>query len=267
VSLLQKVWIALDSAPMKKSEYRNLLRDLQIELVSVQRHLIAANHRLLIVFEGRDSAGKDGAIKRVVEHLSPRDTRVVALGKPSELDLGRWYLQRYVAQLPSAGEWVLMNRSWYNRAGVEPVMGFCSEADRDRFFDQVIPFERMQAESGTLLLKYYLDLSRDEQARRLDARRSDPLKNWKLSPVDAVALEKYDAYSKARDRMLTQTDHEDGRWMVVQADNKYAARINIIRDIIRSVPHPGPLREDQAPDRDIVFGFTRDCLTDGRLSR
>jgi polyphosphate kinase 2 len=252
---------------MKKSEYRSLLRDLQIELVSVQRHLIAGRHRLLILFEGRDAAGKDGAIKRVVEHLSPRDTRVVALGKPTERDLGRWYLQRFTRHLPGAGEWVLMNRSWYNRAGVEPVMGFCTPVEQDRFFKQVVPFERMQVESGTVLLKYYLDLSRDEQARRLDARRSDPLKNWKISPVDEVALDKFDAYSAARDRMLTESDHADGRWRIVQADNKYAARINIIRDIIRSVPHPGPLRDDQAPDRDVVFGLAADTLSNGRLSR
>lgn len=252
---------------MKKEEYRELLRDLQIELAAMQRHLISGDHRLLILFEGRDAAGKDGVIKRITEHLSPRDTRVVALSKPTHREQDSWYFQRYVPHLPAAGEWVIFNRSWYNRAGVEPVMGFCTSEQQDRFLDQVIPFERMQVESGTILLKYYLDISRDEQAARLEARRTDPLKNWKISPVDAVALEKYDDYTAARDRMLTETDHEDGHWGIVRADNKYQARINIIRDIIRSVPHPGPLREDQAPDRDIVFRFTPDSLTGGRLFR
>lgn len=252
---------------MNKDIYRQNLHDLQIGLVSLQRHLIASGHRLLVIFEGRDAAGKDGAIKRIIEHLSPRDTRVVALGKPNRREKGSWYFQRYVSHLPSAGEWVIFNRSWYNRAGVERVMGFATEEESERFLDQVVHFERMQVESGAILLKYYLDISREEQSRRLDARQTDPLKNWKISPIDAVALEKYDAYSQARDRMLSATDHHDGRWNIVRADDKYPARINIIRDILRSVPHPGPLREDQAPDRTIVFPFQQECLEDGRLAR
>lgn len=251
---------------MEKAEYQALKRDLQIELVSVQRHLIAAGHRLLIIFEGRDAAGKDGAIKRIVEHLSPRETRVVALGKPTDRERASWYFQRYVQQLPSGGEWVIFNRSWYNRAGVEPVMGFCTPEEAGSFLSQVVPFERMQVEGGTILLKYYLDVSREEQARRLDDRRSDPLKNWKISPVDAVAQEKFDAYSVARNRMLSVTDHEQGRWTIVRADNKYEARLNILRDIIRAVPHPGPLRTDQEPDRSVLFRFSPECLEDGRLS-
>lgn len=252
---------------MTKDEYRALLHDLQIQLVAMQRHLIAGNHRLLILLEGRDAAGKDGLIKRITEHLSPRDTRVVALGKPSERDRGSWYFQRYVPHLPGAGECVIFNRSWYNRAGVEPVMGFCTREERDRFLDQVVPFERMQVEAGTVLLKYYLDVSRDEQAARLAVRQTDPLKNWKISPIDAVALEKYDAYTVARDHMLERSDHEHGRWGIVRADNKYEVRINVIRDILRSVPHPGPLREDQAPDRDVVMRFQPHMLTDGTLAR
>lgn len=252
---------------MEKDEYRATLHDLQIGLVALQRHLIASRHRLFVVFEGRDAAGKDGAIKRIVEHSSPRDTRVVALGKPTRREKGSWYFQRYVDHLPANGEWVIFNRSWYNRAGVEIVMGFCTESERSHFLEQVVPFERMQVESGTIILKYYLDISREEQARRLDARQTDPLKNWKISPIDAVALEKFDDYTEARDRMLAASDHAHGRWQIVRADNKYAARINIIRDILRAVPHPGPLREDWTPDREIIFPFQPDCLTDGRLAR
>ncbi|MBR9824411.1 MAG: polyphosphate kinase 2 [Alphaproteobacteria bacterium] len=252
---------------MNKDSYREILRDLQIGLVSLQRHLIASGHRLLVILEGRDAAGKDGAIKRIVEHLSPRETRVVALGKPNRREKGSWYFQRYVNHLPSAGEWVIFNRSWYNRAGVEHVMGFCTEDECDRFLQQVVPFERMQVESGTILLKYYLDISRQEQADRLEARQTDPLKNWKISPIDAVALEKFDAYTEARDRMLVATDHDHGRWKVVQGDNKLAARINIIRDILRAVPHPAPFHIDQVPDREIVFPFQEVGLEDKRLAR
>ncbi|MBO6796459.1 polyphosphate kinase 2 [Maricaulis sp.] len=256
-----------DSGGMNKDEYRAHLHDLQIELVAMQRHLIAGNHRLLILLEGRDAAGKGGLIKRITEHLSPRETRVIALGKPNARDRGSWYFQRYVPHLPSAGECVIFNRSWYNRAGVEPVMGFCTREERDSFLDQVVPFERMQVEAGTTLLKYYLDISREEQAARLEARQSDPLKTWKTSPIDAVALQKYDAYTVARDHMLQCSDHEHGRWGIVRADNKHEARINVIRDILRSVPHPGPIREDQASDRDIVFRFRPNMLTNGSLAR
>lgn len=252
---------------MEKDEYRRLLHDLQIRLVSMQRHLIAGDHKLLILIEGRDSAGKDGAIKRITEHTSPRETRIVALGKPDRRETESWYFQRYVQHLPAAREWVLFNRSWYNRAGVEPVMGFCTPEDTERFFEQVVPFETMLVESGTILLKYYLDLSRETQEKRLLARRTDPLKAWKTSPVDMVAVEKFDAYSAARDVMLQRSSHERGPWRVVQADNKYHARINIIRDILRAVPHPDPLHEDHAPDRDVVFPFTETSLSDGRLVR
>lgn len=252
---------------MEKPEYRRLLHDRQIRLVSMQRHLIDGNQKLLVILEGRDAAGKDGAIKRLTAHSSPRETRIVALGKPDRRETESWYFQRYTAHLPAAREWVLFNRSWYNRAGVEPVMGFCSLEDTERFFQQVIPFERMLADSGITLLKYYLDLSRDEQARRLEARVTDPLKAWKTSPVDAVALEKYDDYSRARDVMLTRSNHEHGRWRVVKADHKYQARINVIRDILRSVPHPDPMMEDHAPDRDIVFSVTEDLFENGKLAR
>ena len=252
---------------MDKSEYRAALHDLQIRLVSMQRHLIAGDRKLLVIFEGRDAAGKDGAIKRLVEHASPRETRVVALGKPTQRETESWYFQRYIAHLPGAREWVLFNRSWYNRAGVERVMDFCSEAETEHFYNQVIPFERMLVDDGIILLKYYLDISRAEQEKRLSARVTDPLKAWKTSPIDAVALEKFDAYSQARDTMLERTSHESAHWKVVRADNKYAARINIIRDILRSVPHPDPLHVDHAPDHDVVFGFAPAILENGTLAR
>jgi len=220
---------------MDKDLYKDALHALQVNLVGLQRQLIADNRRLLVIFEGRDSAGKDGVIKRIVEHQSPRETRVVALGKPTERDRSSWYFQRWVNHLPANGETVLFNRSWYNRAGVERVMGFCTEDDYVRFLRDVDPFETLLVDDGLILLKYYLDLSRDEQARRLEERRTDPLKTWKISPIDAVALEKFDAYSEARNAMLAATGSA-ASWRVVKADDKRQARLEIIRDILRSIP-------------------------------
>src|SRR5512139_4030538 len=175
-------------APPTDNEYNNALHRLQIELVKLQKHIIAHGERILVIFEGRDASGKDGTIKRIVEHLSPRETRVVALGKPSDRDQASWYFQRYASCLPANGEMVLFNRSWYNRAGVERVMGFCSKAEYEAFFAAVLPFEYMLAEAGIQIIKYYLDISKDEQRKRLRDRRTDPLKQWKVSPVDRVAL-------------------------------------------------------------------------------
>jgi polyphosphate kinase 2 len=223
---------------MEKDAYKDQLHGLQIGLAALQRQLIEEGRRLLVIFEGRDSAGKDGAIKRIVEHQSPRETRVVALGKPTERDRSSWYFQRWTQHLPADGEFVLFNRSWYNRAGVEPVMGFCSGADYARFLTDVGPFERLLVDDGLILLKYYLDITREEQARRLEDRRTNPLKQWKISPVDAVALEKYDAYTEARDAMLASTG-DPVAWRVVRADDKRRARLEIIRDILASVPSKG----------------------------
>ena len=223
---------------MTKDEYKRQLHGLQIGLAALQRQLIAEERRLLVIFEGRDAAGKDGVIKRIVAHQSPRETRVVALGKPTERDRSSWYFQRWVPHLPAGGEFVLFNRSWYNRAGVEHVMGYCSEAEYARFLTDVGPFESLLADEGVIVLKYYLDISRTEQAARLEHRRTNPLKQWKISPVDAAALEKFDAYTKARDAMLAATG-DAVPWRVVRADSKHLARLNVIRDILASVPAQG----------------------------
>lgn len=233
--------------------YRTELRDLQVELVKLQRHIIANDLRLLVLFEGRDAAGKDGVIKRVVRHLSPRECRVVALGKPSDRDRESWYFQRYVAHLPAAREMVLMNRSWYNRAGVERVMGFCTPEEYEAFLHAVGPFERLLVDSGTQLFKYYFDISKKEQVRRLADRRVNPLKQWKLSPIDAVAVDRWDQYSTARDEMLARTSSPGAAWHLVRADNKKAARLNVIRHLLSAVDCPDKSEHLAAPDPDIVF--------------
>ena len=243
--------------------YKSELRHLQIALVRAHRHVIAHGRRVLVIFEGRDGSGKDGSIKRIVEHLSPRETRVVALGKPSDRESGQWYFQRYAAHLPSAGEFVLFNRSWYNRAGVEPVMHFCTREQAATFLKEVVPFEHMLAQAGILLIKYYLDIDRDEQRRRLRARQRDPLTQWKSSPVDAVALERWDAYTRARDRMLRRTHAAHAPWIIVKADDKKLARINLLRDLVRRIDREDPAPEIGRPDEDVVFtyhGARRDRL-------
>lgn len=242
-------------SPAKTVPYKKALRRLQVELVKIQRHAIAHNHRVLIIFEGRDAAGKDGVIKRIVQHLSPRETRVVALGRPSSHDEKSWYFQRYVPHLPADQEIVLFNRSWYNRAGVERVMGFCTDAQLEAFFPAVAPFEKMLIDDGMQILKYYLDISRKEQRRRLEDRRTDPLKQWKTSPVDEVALENWDKYTQARNDMLARTDFDAAPWHIVRADDKRAARLNIIRHILSRLECPDKDEHLARPDPDVVFRF------------
>lgn len=242
------------------------LRALQIELVKLQRDIIANGRKLLVIIEGRDGAGKDGTIKRITEHLSPRETRVVALGKPSDRQLTEWYFQRYVPHLPAAGEFVIFNRSWYNRAGVERVMGFCTSIEYSEFVESVSVFESMLVRSGITLLKYYLDISKDEQKERLDARRKDPLKQWKISPIDAVAIKHWKDYSKARNEMLPLTHHEDAPWIVVNANEKPPARLNLIRDLLSRIDYKGRDTSIARPDRSIVSTFTSEMLRDGRLA-
>jgi polyphosphate kinase 2 len=217
---------------MAHHDYDAKLRQLQIKLVTVQRHVIASRKAVLIILEGRDGAGKDGTIKRITEHLSPRDIRVVALPKPSDTEARQWYFQRYAAQLPAAGEIVIFNRSWYNRAGVERVMGFCSDAEYRDFLIIAPQFEALLAHAGITLLKYYLDIDREEQRKRLEARREDPLKQWKISPIDEKALAHFDDYTKARDAMLLATHSESAPWSVVRADDKKAARLAVITDLV-----------------------------------
>ena len=222
----------------KTTDYDKTLHHLQIELVKLQRHVIAQGKKVLIILEGRDGAGKDGTIKRITEHLSPRDIRVVALPKPSDREETEWYFQRYIAHLPSAGEIVLFNRSWYNRAGVEHVMGFCSQAHYHHFLTEVPVLETMLVTSGITVIKYYLDITEKEQKKRLEARRDDPLKQWKISPIDEKALHHFDDYTKARDHMLRLTDNAAAPWVVVRAGDKKAARLAII-SIRFSVPSAG----------------------------
>jgi polyphosphate kinase 2 len=242
-------------------DYKSELRALQIALTGFQRYLIEHEHKILVLFEGRDAAGKDGTIKRIAEHLSPRETRTVALGVPSDHDRRSWYFKRYVAQLPAARELVLFNRSWYNRAGVERVMGFCTIEEYSDFMQQVVPFEELLIASGIQILKYYLDISRSEQTARLDARKANPLKQWKASPVDAVAVQHWDAYSQARNDMLMNSASEAAPWMVVRADNKRLARINVLRDLLSRIDCPSLDTEFEAADPNIVWRFTgKDCL-------
>ncbi len=251
---------------MNKTRYRSSLRDLQIELVKLQRHFIGCGDRILVILEGRDAAGKDGAIKRITEHLSPRETRVVALGKPSDRDLGEWYFQRYVAHLPTAGEFVLFNRSWYNRAGVERVMGFCTRAQYEEFMETVLGFEQMLTRAGIKLLKYYLDISKKEQRKRLGKRQRDPLTQWKTSPVDAKALKHWEDYSRARDEMLRRTHSAFAPWRVVRAEDKRAARLNLIRDLLGRLHYGGKDKRLVVPDPRVVVEFDEACLRDGRLA-
>ena len=223
---------------IKHDDYDDHLNQLlQIELVKLQRKIITSGLRLLIIMEGRDAAGKDGSIKRIIQHLSPRETHVVALGKPSPREEGEWYFQRYVAKLPSAGELTIFNRSWYNRAGVEKVMGFCTDLQYKQFMGSVNEFEGLLVDSGIHIMKYYLDIDKKEQAERLESRKTDPLKQWKISPIDEQAQNKWEAYSVARDVMLLQTSSKKAPWTVVNANSKKRTHLNLIRDLLSRVSY------------------------------
>ena len=251
---------------VEPEDYKTALHGLQVELVKLQRHLIKNNLRILLIFEGRDAAGKDGVIKRISEYLSPRDTRVVALGKPSDRDTQSWYFQRYVAELPATGEMVLMNRSWYNRAGVEKVMGFCTKSEYEEFLNSVLPFERLLVNSGTQVFKYYLDISKPEQRRRLEDRRVDPLKQWKISPIDKTALRHWDDYSVARNEMFARTHSDDLPWHVVRADDKKPARLNMIRHLMSCVDCPDKNKHLAQPDAAIIFDYDERHLKSGAIA-
>ena len=247
--------------------YKETLRHLQIELVKLQRHLIKNDLQILILFEGRDAAGKDGVIKRITQHLSPRETRVVALGKPSDRDRHSWYFQRYVPYLPPTEEMVLMNRSWYNRAGVERVMGYCTDTEYETFMRSVLPFEHMLVDGGIQVIKYYLDISKDEQKRRLEDRRIDPLKQWKISPIDQVAIKHWDNYSAARNEMFARTHNEITPWHVVRADDKKQARLNVIRHLMSLVDCPDKDKHAANPDPEIVFIYDEKHLKNGLIAQ
>lgn len=224
--------LELNDAEPKKGKKKKILHELYIELVKLQKEVIASDLKLLVILEGRDAAGKDGNIKRITKHLSPRETKVVALGKPSHGEEKEWYFQRYTANLPASGEFVLFNRSWYNRAGVEKVMGFCTPKQYKSFFTEVESFENGLIEGGFIILKYYLDISKKEQGKRLDDRKKDPLKQWKISPIDEVAQKHWKDYSEARDEMLLKTNFNHAPWFVVDANQKKKTRIALITHIL-----------------------------------
>jgi polyphosphate kinase 2 len=238
-------------------EYARQKRDLQIELLKLQRWIKDSGSRLMIVFEGRDAAGKGGTIKRFTENLNPRGARVVALDRPTDKERTEWYLQRYVAHLPAAGEIVMFDRSWYNRAGVERVMGFCRPDECMEFLREAPEFERMLARDGITLIKFWFSVSRTEQLRRFVNRQSDPVKQWKLSPVDLASLDKWDEYTEAKESMFFFTDLADAPWTVVKSNDKKRARLEAMRYVLSRVPyadrddtvacHPDPLIVGPAP--------------------
>ncbi len=247
--------------------YKKTLRELQIELVKLQRYAIERGEKTLLIVEGRDAAGKDGAIKTLVRHMSPRETRVFAPAKPSETEQSSWYFQRFVPHLPAGGEFVVFNRSWYNRAGVERVMGFCTPAETEAFLHEVLAFERMLARAGIRLVKVYLDVSRREQAERLAERKRDPLKRWKTSPIDDCARELWDEYSAARDEMLARTSDSRLPWTVVPADDKERARLALLRVVLRGAKYPRRKERLLRAGRGESFAFGKESLRDGRLAR
>lgn len=253
----------IESENHEDAHYKRALYELQVELVKLQRHLIEKGARVLVIIEGRDAAGKDGTIKRLTEHMSPRETRVHAPVKPSDREDSQWYFQRFVPYLPAAEEFVIFNRSWYNRAGVERVMDFCSEKDVEEFFESVVPFETMLVRDGIAIRKYYLDISKKEQKKRLAERREDPLAQWKTSPIDNAALKNWNAYSKARDEMFRRTDHLSAPWHVVRADDKRIARLEIIRDLLHGFDYKGKSKKLARPDRDVVFPWA-EAVNDGK---
>jgi len=239
------------------------LRRLQIELVKLQEWVRFKNLKVVVIFEGRDAAGKGGVIKRITESLNPRVCRVVALPAPTEREKTQWYFQRYAAHLPAAGEIVLFDRSWYNRAGVERVMGFCTEDEYAEFMRSVPEFERMLVRSGIILIKYWFSVSDREQELRFQARLSDPTKRWKLSPMDLQSRARWGEYSKAKDEMFLHTDIKQASWYVVNADNKLCARLNCIHHLLSMIPY-----EDLTPDSIVLpprqkdLGYVRPPITD-----
>ena len=223
--------------------YEEELRTLQIELLKLQNHIKDKGLKLLMIFEGRDAAGKGGTIKRITEHLNPRGARVVALDKPSDNEKTQWYFQRYTHHLPSAAEIVLFDRSWYNRGGVEPVMNFCTQEEHKEFLHEVPEYERMQVNSDTILLKFYFSVSKNEQARRFEKRKTDPLKQYKLSPVDEKSQQMWDKYTIAKYSMLLASHTEHAPWTIIRSDNKKLARINCIKHILTQVDYPGKIKK------------------------
>ncbi|MEO1265024.1 MAG: polyphosphate kinase 2 [Pseudomonadota bacterium] len=225
--------------PMKRDEYERELHDLQIELLKLQRHVIGTGARIVSLFEGRDTAGKGGSIQRFLQHLNTRHARSVALSKPSEVEQGQWYFQRYVTHLPTAGHMVLFDRSWYNRAGVERVMGFCTDEEHANFLREAPQFEGMLVREGIHLFKFYLQIGRATQLKRFHDRRHDPLKTWKLSPIDLKSIDKWDDYTRAQDEMFRFTHTTTCPWTIVRANDKKRARLEIIRTVLLAIDYEG----------------------------
>ena len=234
-----------------KEPYERELKRLQIELVTMQRWIVESGTRVLVIFEGRDAAGKGGAIKRVSQYLNPRSTRVVALPQPTEREKGQWYFQRYVQHLPTHGEIVLMDRSWYNRAGVERVMGYCTDEEYERFLLQAPVFERMLVDDGIVLIKYWFSVSDKEQQRRFKSRLHDPMRRWKLSDSDLQSITRWEEYSRAKDAMFAATDSDYAPWWTIGSDDKRAARVNVMSHLISQIQfertEPEPVRIPKRP--------------------
>jgi polyphosphate kinase 2 len=248
---------------IKNKVYERELAKLQVELVKLQEWIKDQGLKVVVIFEGRDTAGKGGTIKRIMDRMNPRIVRVVALGVPTEKEKTQWYFQRYVAHLPAAGEMVLFDRSWYNRALVDPVMGFCTEEEYWEFLRSCPRFERMLVRSGIILIKYWLSVSDEEQERRFQARIHDPVRRWKLSPMDLEARSRWVEYSKAKDEMFSYTDIKQAPWYVVNADVKKHARLNLINHLISMIPYedltPEPI---ELPPRQADIGYVRPPITD-----
>lgn len=250
---------------MAKTDDDKDLERHQLALVHWQQHAMETDQRVLIIFEGRDAAGKDGAIRAVTEHLSVRNTKVVALAKPSDRERSQWFFQRYVGYLPACGETAIFNRSWYNRAGVERVMGFSTPQEQEVFLRDVPIFEAMLLEGDLHIVKFWLDVSKDEQAVRLKERKTDPLKILKTSPLDDAAQDKWDDYSAARDEMLRRSSTPIAPWICVRSDKKKTARLNIIRHLVHALAPAKIAREIETPDPDVLFPFEIEAIADGRL--
>lgn len=252
-----------DSEKLARHIYFNELIGLQKELIKLQDWVVATGERIVVIFEGRDSAGKGGAIKRITQRLNPRVCRVAALPAPNDREKTQWYFQRYVAHLPAAGEIVLFDRSWYNRAGVERVMGFCSDAQYEEFFESVPEFERMLVRSGIRLIKYWFSISDDEQESRFMSRIYDPLKQWKLSPMYLESRRRWEDYTKAKEVMFERTHIPEARWWVVEGDDKKKARLNCIKHLLSQIPYEEIKREAVVlPEREHDDNYQREPIAD-----
>ncbi|HET9844774.1 MAG TPA: polyphosphate kinase 2 [Nitrospira sp.] len=261
IQLLQQKDVDLE-AVRKILLYEEELKCLQVEMVRLQRWVQSSGQRIAILVEGRDAAGKGGTIRRFTEHLNPRAMRVVALPRPTEQERGQWYFQRYIQQLPNKGEIVFFDRSWYNRAVVEPVMGFCTKKEHQRFLQQVTEFEHMLYEDGVTLVKFWFSISKEEQQQRFEARRKNPLKQWKLSPVDEKAQELWDSYTRYKEEMFSKTHTTFSPWIIVKANDKQAARLESLRYVLNLFPYKGKEESKTrlAPDPNVVTRYHRKMI-------